>query len=107
MQAGRVRYVHDKSSVLVRLLDDQRKGQLDKPSWMARDSVTMPAYVESNTALKSEMLRSLRSKTYAKSVPSNMDATGLVSDLNVSISRIAGLNAGDDGSTLGYGSAKS
>lgn len=104
MQTGRIRYVNDRSSVLVRLLDDQRKGQLDRPCRaVPPDALRVPAFAANDMTLRSEMGKSIASKTYKRAVPSNMDAEAFVTELNLSIAKVAGLGGGAEDHTSGYG----
>lgn len=104
LQVGRIRLVNDRSSVLVRLLDDQRKGQLDRSCHeVPPELLRVPTYVAADAALRAELGKKIQSKTYAKVVPSNMDAEAYVAELNMSIARVAGVGGGPEDQSSGYG----
>ena len=105
MQDRKIRFVKDNSSVLVRLVDASRRGQLPHPAHSVPASQRMvPAYAQS--ALNSMNKKGGASKTYAAAVPANMTPESFVADLNASAVKLAGLaepGAGGPGSDSGYG----
>jgi hypothetical protein len=102
LQDGRLKFVKDFSSVLVRLLDGQRPRQLATPATSTPPAMrTIPPYATSITAAMNIVARS---KAYRRAVPANMTEEAFVADLTATATQLAGIADGNvQGSLLAYG----
>ena len=76
----KVKFTADKSSVYVRLLEDQRLGMLPDPAGPNTPGVAMPAYV--GAKLESAFVKKSVGKPYAKNVPRGVPADEYVTESN-------------------------
>jgi hypothetical protein len=76
----KVKFTADKSSVYVRLLEDQRLGMLPEPAGPNTPGVSMPSYV--GAKLESAFVKKSVGKPYAKNVPRGVPAEEYVTESN-------------------------
>jgi hypothetical protein len=97
LQDRRVRFVKDHSSVLVRLLDGQRRGQLAAHATaVPPSSRIIPTYA---APIAAAMNKAASSKAYRTAVPANSTPEGFVADLNATAIALAGLEHGGGGAS--------
>ena len=102
VEAKKVKYTSDKSSVFVRLLEDQRLGMLPDPAGPGTSGVTFPPYV--GEKLQPQFLKKSSSKPYAKAIPRGILADDWISENNAVLAASMGLpflRGGEGGYRLG------
>jgi hypothetical protein len=82
-------YTLDKSSVFVRLLEDQRLGMLPEPAGPGTSGVAFPPYV--GDKLQPQFLKKSTGKPYAKVIPRGILADDWISENNAMLAASMGL----------------
>lgn len=104
-QEKRIKLVDDCTSVLVRVLDEQRPGLASAPAWAVPEGDrTVPPYAR-GAADKLNKPLGRAAKSLRRAVPGGMTDAQFVQDLNAATLRLAGLQdaAGDSAAGYGYG----
>ena len=102
----KVKYTVDKSSVLVRLLEDQRLGMLPEPAAAGMPGVMFPPYV--GEKLEPAFLKKSAGKPYAKTIPRGVLAEDWITENNALLAASMGLpfvRAGGGGAVGRVGTA--
>jgi len=89
LDAKKVKFTADKSSVFVRLLEDQRLGMLPEPAGPGTSGVAFPPYV--GEKLKPQFLKKSTGKPYAKVIPRGVLADDWISENNAMMAASMGL----------------
>lgn len=102
-QEKRLKLVDDCTSVLVRVLDEQRPGLATAPAWAVPEADrAVPEYARA-AADKLNKPLGRAAKVLRRAVPGGMTDAQFVHDLNAATLRLAGLQDGPGDSAAGYG----